>query len=189
MGSGAGRDNGDDRGGGLDEEEAANFLKVFEMSEDHDSFPTRVAWELQSEFWPQPAAEVTVCCRETRMVRSSRCSGRCCWGLLLSLSHLCYNNPYFPLVEAPVRSPCSFDDTEWGRAHPPRFSARSKDSTFWNPCQYRMTTKSPDRTPTILPSNFKQTSTEGIFYRTTKIATVRDVGTPTWCPHQHAKHP
>lgn len=43
---------------GLGDEEAANFLRAFGMSEDENSFPARVAWELQSEFWPQPAAEV-----------------------------------------------------------------------------------------------------------------------------------
>eukprot|EP00903_Cladosiphon_okamuranus_P020041 g18408.t1 len=42
---------------GLEDEEAVNFLRAFEMSEDEDSFPTRVAWELQSEFWSQQAAE------------------------------------------------------------------------------------------------------------------------------------
>lgn len=46
---------------GLKEEEAVNFLKAFEMSEcDDEGFPTRLAWELQSEFWPQnTAVEVT----------------------------------------------------------------------------------------------------------------------------------
>eukprot|EP00752_Nemacystus_decipiens_P013317 g11795.t2 len=42
---------------GLEDEEAANFLRAFEMSEDEGSFPTRVAWELQAEFWPHQAVE------------------------------------------------------------------------------------------------------------------------------------
>lgn len=46
--------------GALDEEQAANFLRALEMSEDDDSFPTRVAWELQSELWSQQTVEVCV---------------------------------------------------------------------------------------------------------------------------------
>lgn len=52
-----GRDRIDEKGL-LERDEAVNFLKAFAMSEDGDSFPTRLAWELQSEFWPQEDAQV-----------------------------------------------------------------------------------------------------------------------------------
>ncbi|CAM9817493.1 unnamed protein product, partial [Hapterophycus canaliculatus] len=43
--------------GTLGRDEALNLLKAFEMSGDGDSFPTRLAWDLQSEFWPQEDAQ------------------------------------------------------------------------------------------------------------------------------------
>lgn len=54
------RDGADRAAGGLEDEEAVNFLRAFEMSEEEDSFPARVAWELQREFWAQQAVEVCV---------------------------------------------------------------------------------------------------------------------------------
>lgn len=61
---GAGRDRAAGQAGGLEDEEAANFLRAFEMSEDEDSFPTRVAWELQSEFWSQQQAVEVIASRD-----------------------------------------------------------------------------------------------------------------------------
>lgn len=44
---------------GLGREEAINFMEAFALSEDGDSFPAQVAWELQSKLWMQPHVEVT----------------------------------------------------------------------------------------------------------------------------------
>ncbi|CAM9626039.1 unnamed protein product [Ectocarpus sp. 6 AP-2014] len=47
-----------DEGGALELDEAKSFLEAFEMAADGDSFPMRVAWELQNEFWQQNEIEV-----------------------------------------------------------------------------------------------------------------------------------
>lgn len=46
------------RAEGLEDEEVENFLTALEMAEHEDCFPSRVAWELQSEFWLQDDVEV-----------------------------------------------------------------------------------------------------------------------------------
>lgn len=48
----------EDEGGALDLDEAKSFLEAFDMAADGDSFPMRVAWELQNEFWQQNEIEV-----------------------------------------------------------------------------------------------------------------------------------
>ncbi|CAM9614537.1 unnamed protein product [Ectocarpus sp. 12 AP-2014] len=47
-----------DEGGALELDEAKSFLEAFEMAADGDSFPMRVAWELQNEYWQQSKIEV-----------------------------------------------------------------------------------------------------------------------------------
>lgn len=48
----------EDEGGALERDEALSFLEAFEMAVDGDSFPMRVAWELQNEYWQQKEIEV-----------------------------------------------------------------------------------------------------------------------------------
>lgn len=52
----------EDEGGALERDEAIAFLEAFEMAADGDSFPMRVAWELQNEFWQQKEIEVMSTC-------------------------------------------------------------------------------------------------------------------------------
>ena len=53
--AGGGKDKWDDV---LRKQDIMNFVEAFVMSQDGDDFPTRLACELQSIFWPQSSTEV-----------------------------------------------------------------------------------------------------------------------------------